>query len=116
MIVDHQSHWIPADAFPFLGSLAEKRGDRWHVQISPGIERSYGPEFYDLDTHLADMDRHGVHAMLSSPGSAGDLTMLPSGAAVEIAELYNDEAARAQRELRGRFLGLAVASRFRIRT
>lgn len=108
MIVDHQSHWIPAEAFRMLGSRAEKRGDRWHVEISPGIERSYGPEFYDLDTHLADMDRHGVDSMLSSPGSAGDLTRLVPEAAVELAEIFNSEAADAQRDLGDRFLGLAV--------
>ena len=108
MIVDHQSHWIPAEAFRLLGSRADKRGQRWHVEVSPGIERSYGPEFYDLETHLADMDRHGVDAMLSSPGSAGDVTRLPLAEAAELAELYNSEAARAQRELGERFFGLAV--------
>ena len=108
VIVDHQSHWIPANAFRLLGSRADRRGSRWYVEISPGIERSYGPEFYDLETHVADMDRHGVGAMLSSPGSAGDLSRLPLTTAAELAELYNLEAAQAQQELDGRFIGLAV--------
>lgn len=108
MIVDHQSHWIPEAAFSLLGPAAERRGDRWWVTFEAGHELSYGAEFFDLATHFADLDRHGVDAILSSPGSAGDLSRMPLEVAVELAEIYNGEAARAQRESGGRFLGLAV--------
>lgn len=91
-----------------MGRRAEQRGDTWHVQIGHGQARSYRPTFYDLDTHLDDMDRHGVDAMLSSPGSLGDLSSLEPSAAIEVAELLNEASGRAQRELAGRFFGLAV--------
>jgi aminocarboxymuconate-semialdehyde decarboxylase len=108
VIVDHQTHWCPPEAFALMGRRAERRGDTWYVQIGHGQERSYEPSFYDLQKHIEDMDRHGVGAMLSSPGSLGDLSSLEPAAAIEVAELLNEASGRAQREFEGRFFGLAV--------
>lgn len=108
MIVDHQAHWCPPEAFALMGTRTQQRGDTWYVQMGHGQERAYRPSLYDLEAHVNDMDRHGIDAMLSSPGSIGDLSAMEVSRATELAELLNAANGRAQRELAGRFFGLAV--------
>jgi predicted TIM-barrel fold metal-dependent hydrolase len=83
----------------------------WFYEAAPGIGRPIAAEAVDLDLHLADMDAHGVDAIVcSAAGLAGigDVTMLEPAEATGIARLVNAEIAAAQRAHDKRFIGLCV--------
>jgi aminocarboxymuconate-semialdehyde decarboxylase len=113
MVVDYQTHWYPS---AYLDSI-RARSAYPRTEIVEGGYLYEGPNddrrvldrrFFDLEPQLADMDEHGIDVMVCSPNLVGEVTMLPLAEARETAQLLNEEMARAQRELAGRFVGLAM--------
>jgi predicted TIM-barrel fold metal-dependent hydrolase len=113
MVVDYQTHWYPS---AYLDSIVG-RSAYPHTEIvesgylyegANGDHRVLDRRFFDLEPQLADMDEHGIDVMVCSPNLVGEVTMLPLEEARETAQLLNEEMARAQRELPGRFVGLAM--------
>ena len=113
MVVDYQTHWYPS---AYLESIRGRSGypratvvDGGYLYEGPGEDhRVLDRRFFDLEVHLSDMDEHGIDVMVCSPNLVGEVTVLPLPEARETAHLLNEEMARAQRELPGRFVGLAM--------
>ncbi len=113
ILIDHQAHWYPRAAFDLL---LNRPGFPSARRTSKGVEFALSErfrsvlldEFLELEVQLRDMDANGVSCMVSDPAVCpGDVTLFQIELAAEMCELLNDEMGRAQRELDGRFIGVA---------
>lgn len=119
-VIDTHTHFIPET---FLRK-AQADPDRYQVDVS---ERSdgyylktrfwslsrfieYGPfqrEHYDWDTRVAAMDQVGIHSQVVSTVQSLNYAWAPAELALEVAQMANDEMARAAELHPGRFQGIA---------
>jgi predicted TIM-barrel fold metal-dependent hydrolase len=112
MIIDCQSHWYP---LPFFEALLGRRDypcarkERGELYFDFTRDTSLKIEEYhvNLALQLQQMEDVGIDAVVSSPASLA-IEALPAAEAQELAQLLNEEVARAQRHYRGRFYGLAT--------
>jgi predicted TIM-barrel fold metal-dependent hydrolase len=98
MIVDFQHHFTPREL------IKEDPGDRLILHYDESGAPSYTVHrlLYDLDEHIAMMDRAGIDAafLTSAAGMCADL---------DRSRLCNDKASKAERDYPGRFIGAAHA-------
>jgi predicted TIM-barrel fold metal-dependent hydrolase len=98
MIVDFQHHFTPREL------IKQDPGDRLILHYDESGAPSYTIHrlLYDLDEHIAMMDRAGIDAafLTSAAGMCADL---------ERSKLCNDKARQAERDYPGRFIGAAHA-------
>lgn len=114
VIVDHQVHWYPRAGLELLarrrsGPRADRDGDGYIAEIVPGTRIPFPADYVSLERQFDSLDVHGIDAMVSSPAVwLGDPALYGPGLASELMLLLNEEAAQAQREHPGRFVGVAV--------
>jgi aminocarboxymuconate-semialdehyde decarboxylase len=116
VLVDHQTHWYPRSAWERLVRReayprARAHDGGYRYEPGPGVVQQFGREMFDLGYQLDDLTRHGIDVMVCSPigvPGIGDVAPLPLGEAEETARSLNEEFSAAQREHRGRFVGLCV--------
>ena len=98
MIVDFQHHFTPREL------IKDDPGDRLILHYDESGAPSYTVHrlLYDLDEHIAMMDRAGIDAafLTSAAGMCADL---------ERSRLCNDKAKQAERDYPRRFIGAAHA-------
>jgi predicted TIM-barrel fold metal-dependent hydrolase len=100
-VVDCQSHWHPR---AYFDALAKRRGHPrarpssdggYVVELSERMSFPIRPLLLDLDQQLEDAHAVGIDVVVSSTGAFG-VEHLPAAEAREMAELLNEEQARAQ--------------------
>jgi predicted TIM-barrel fold metal-dependent hydrolase len=96
MIVDFQHHFTPRKLFK------EDLGDKRILQYDETGAPSYTSHalLYDLDEHIRMMDRAGIDAAVLTSGAG-------MCAPLDRSRIINDEAAKAERDYPGRFIGAA---------
>jgi predicted TIM-barrel fold metal-dependent hydrolase len=96
MIVDFQHHFTPRKLFK------EDLGDRRILQYDETGAPSYTSHalLYDLDEHIRMMDHAGIDAAVLTSGAG-------MCAPLDRSRIINDEAAKAERDYPGRFIGAA---------
>jgi aminocarboxymuconate-semialdehyde decarboxylase len=119
-VIDTHTHFLPET---FLRK-AQADPDRYHVDVT---ERSdgyylktrfwslsrfmeYGPfrkEHYDWDARVAYMDQAGISCQVVSTVQSLNYAWAPTELALEVAQIANDEMARAAALYPGRFQGIA---------
>lgn len=115
-IIDSHFHWWPQAVFEELCSRPRMRPaddsaeGRVGYYLKPGGKSGMGSEWHDLEGQLAHMD--GLGHEVSVISSIGPVSVIFSEFAAEdgriLANMWNDEMARAQREYPGRFWGSAA--------
>lgn len=114
MIIDHQAHWHPHQFFErLLERSTPPFTRRWNesgysLHFGSGRIEYFGPAHLDLDSHLADMDGHGIDVAMLSPSIIGEAADLGEEDAVESTRWLNRELAAAQRANPDRVRALAV--------
>jgi predicted TIM-barrel fold metal-dependent hydrolase len=115
VVVDYQTHWYPRRYLESsLGRpdgvipRAEFDGRGFHFHGPHGDHRYLEPRFFDLDIHMADMDRYGLTTMVCSPNLVGDVTYMEVAEATDTCLMLNEELAAAQSTYAGRFVGLSM--------
>jgi predicted TIM-barrel fold metal-dependent hydrolase len=96
MIVDFQHHFTPRRLFK------EDLGDKRILQYDETGAPSYTSHalLYDLDEHIRMMDHAGIDAAVLTSGAG-------MCAPLDRSRIINDEAAKAERDYPGRFIGAA---------
>lgn len=111
--IDAQFHWHPREfcelhigrrAYPRVREIA----DAYLYEVSEQETWRYSREFVDLEFALARVAEAGVTSVISSPAIGGDVGYRSLTDAMEVVELLNSAAARAQASHPGAFYGLAV--------
>jgi aminocarboxymuconate-semialdehyde decarboxylase len=119
MVVDHQAHWFPQSYLDQICDREEGRYPRaertssggyafWPDPEPLGSRWEMGPDFFDLDLQLKDMDAAGVDVAVLAPTMFGDLSRGDLGEAKETLQLLNEESARIVSEHPDRCLSLAM--------
>lgn len=112
-IIDAQFHWHPPElcelhagrrAYP----RARPEGDGYRYEVSEHETWQFSRSFIDLDYALARVAEAGVTSVISSPAIGGDVSGRDLAEAIEVVDLLNSAAARAQKSHPGAFHGLAV--------
>jgi aminocarboxymuconate-semialdehyde decarboxylase len=112
-IIDAQFHWHPPEfcelhigrrAYP----RARRSADGYLYETSAQETWRFTREFVDLDFALACVAKAGVTAVISSPATGGDVSNRSLTDAIEVVDLLNSAAARAQASHPDAFYGLAV--------
>ncbi len=111
--IDVQFHWHPPEFCELhVGrqALPRARRDRdgYLFDVSEHETWHYTRSFVDLDYSLARVAEAGITAVVSSPSIGGDVSDRDLSEAIEVADLLNSSAARAQSSHPGAFYGLAV--------
>ena len=96
MIVDFQHHFTPRELFK------EDLGGKRILQYDESGAPSYTSHalLYELDEHIAMMDTAGIDAAVLTSGAG-------MCAELERSKFINDQAAKAERDYPGRFIGCA---------
>ncbi len=116
MIVDAHAHFVP----PALLTILEDEGSDCGVELLTDAKsgkrvvfetgmalRPFFPELIDINLHLEEMDRNGVHFRALSPWLDLSGYWLPPDKGERLCALQNDALAEALEPLPDRFGGLA---------
>ncbi|HEX6509490.1 MAG TPA: amidohydrolase family protein [Chloroflexota bacterium] len=112
-IIDAQFHWHPREfcelhvgrrEYPRVREVA----DGYLYEVSPQEAWTYTREMFDLEFALVRAREAGITSVISSPAIGGDAANRSLSDAVEVVELLNSAAARAQAMHPDAFYGLAV--------
>lgn len=112
-VIDCQWHWYPpafleAQLSRRSHPLCERVDDAYVFRPSSEEAWRYTRDYFDLERQLEVMDGAGIDVVVASPVIAGDVTGVEAVEGRYMAELLNEELARAQRAHPDRFAGLAV--------
>ena len=96
MVVDFHHHYTPPEL------MESGKGDGSLLLDETGVPKyRFNPLLADLSVHVRMMDKSGIDAAVLSCGSGFDQPKLT------ICRLINDRLHQAERDYRGRFIGLA---------
>jgi aminocarboxymuconate-semialdehyde decarboxylase len=112
-IIDAQFHWHPPEFCELhIGRRAYPRvredTDGYLYEVSEHEIWRFSREFVDLEFALSRVADAGVTSVISSPAIGGDVSDRSLTDAIEVVDLLNSTAARAQALHPDRFHGLAV--------